>query len=118
MAEPKPIGKEHKYDQFLPRHDHLIQWNLYSLMTGIDEGIIFYINKNNQQYIICETERNESIISTTLEKFKQVQELTNNIIRQLGTITVVANCTSAKIPDIKFSDLEWNILQEHLDLNI
>ena len=70
MAEPK----NPKYAQYLPRHDHLIQWNLYSLMTGIDEGIIFYINKNNQQYIICETERNDSIIETTLEKFRQVQD--------------------------------------------
>ena len=70
MAEPK----NPKYAQYLPRHDHLIQWNLYSLMTGINEGIIFYINKNNQEYIICETERNDSIIDTTIEKFRQVKE--------------------------------------------
>ncbi|ANS04406.1 CRISPR-associated protein Cas4 [uncultured Mediterranean phage] len=70
MAEPK----NPKYAQYLPRHDHLIQWNLYSLMTGINEGIIFYINKNNQEYIICETERNESIIENTLEKFRTVQD--------------------------------------------
>ena len=70
MAEPK----NPKYAQYLPRHDHLIQWNLYSLMTGINDGIIFYINKNNQEYIICETERNDSIIDTTLEKFRQVNE--------------------------------------------
>ena len=75
MAEPKPIGKkDHRYETFLPRHDHLIQWNLYSLMTGIDEGVIFYIIKNTQEYIICETERNQSIIDTTLEKFRLVQE--------------------------------------------
>ena len=47
---------------------------MYSLMTGINEGVIFYINKNNQEYIICETERNQSIIDTTLEKFRLVQE--------------------------------------------
>ena len=70
MAEPK----NPKYAQYLPRQEHLVQWNLYSLMTGIDEGIIFYINKNNQEYIICETERNDSIIDTTLEKFRQVKE--------------------------------------------
>ena len=70
MAEPK----NPKYAQYLPRHDHLIQWNLYSLMTGINDGIVFYVNKNNQEYIICETERNESIINTTLDKFKLVQE--------------------------------------------
>ena len=70
MAE----NKNPKYAQYLPRHDHLIQWNLYSLMTGIDEGLIFYINKNNQLYTICEVERNESIIENTLEKFRQVQE--------------------------------------------
>jgi len=70
MAEPK----NPKWRETIPRHDHLIQWNMYSLMTGINEGVIFYINKNNQEYIICETERNQSIIDTTLEKFRLVQE--------------------------------------------
>ena len=70
MAEPKYKG----WREMLPKHDHLMQWNLYSLMTGIDEGIIFYINKNTQEYIICETERNQSIIDTTLEKFRLVKE--------------------------------------------
>ena len=70
MAEPKYKG----WRETLPKHDHLMQWNLYSLMTGIDEGIIFYINKNTQEYIICETERNQSIIDNTLEKFRLVKE--------------------------------------------
>jgi len=70
MADPK----NPKYAQTLPYHSHLVQWNLYSLMTGIDEGIVFYINKNNQEYVICETERNDNIIKETLDKFRRVQE--------------------------------------------
>jgi len=73
MAEPR----NPKYAEPLPKNDHLIQWNLYSMMTGITEGMIFYINKNNQEYTICEIEQNDSIINSTLDKFKLVQEYLN-----------------------------------------
>lgn len=67
MANPKRKTE-------LPRPDHLMQWNLYSLMTGINEGMIFYINKDNQEYTICETERNDEIVEATLDKFRRVLE--------------------------------------------
>lgn len=74
MAEPK----NPRYTSYLPKPDHLIQWNLYSLMTGINDGIIFYINKNNQEYILCETERNEDIINATLNKLNLVMSYLQN----------------------------------------
>ena len=56
----------------LPSQDHLIQWNLYSLMTDIEQGLIMYINKGNQQYNIFEVERNENILQPVLEKFRRI----------------------------------------------
>ena len=88
---------------------------------GFDVVVHYFKNSELAKKIrdrIIVQEKRAIVVQADITKFKQVQELTNNIIRQLGTITVVANCTSAKIPDIRFCDLEWNILQEHLDLNI
>ena len=69
MAEPK----NKKYLQYLPKHEHLMQWNLYSMMTGLDEGIIFYINKNSQEYMIFPVERNDDIIENILKKLKKIK---------------------------------------------
>ena len=69
MANPKNPN----YLQYLPRKEHLIQWNLYSLMTGLDEGIIFYINKNTQIYHMFEVHRDEQIIEDTLAKLRMVK---------------------------------------------
>jgi len=70
MADPK----NKKSLQYLPRHEHLLQWNLYSLMTDIDEGIIFYVNKNSQDYMIFPVERNNDIIENTLTKLRKVKK--------------------------------------------
>jgi len=62
----------------LPSQDHLIQWNLYSHMSGIEQGLIMYINKGNQQYNIFEIERNENILQPTLMKFRRIWEAIQN----------------------------------------
>jgi len=68
MAEPK----NPKYKN-VPKPEHVIQWNLYSLMTGLDEGIILYVNKNSQVYDICEVSRDEAILAAMMTKFGKLQ---------------------------------------------
>ena len=70
MAEPK----NKKYLQYLPKPEHILQWNLYSAMTKVVKGIIFYINKNSQQYYIYETQRNDQIISKVFRKLRKVRD--------------------------------------------
>ncbi len=62
----------------LPSQDHLIQWNLYSYMTEVEQGFIMYINKGNQNYNIFEVERNENILQPTLDKFRLVWDAIQN----------------------------------------
>jgi len=68
MAEPK----NPKY-KAVPKPEHIIQWNLYSLMTGLDEGIILYVNKNSQVYDICEVTRDDAVLESVFSKFRDVQ---------------------------------------------
>ena len=68
-ADPKPNSK---YRLSLPKSEHVIQWNLYSYLTGIMKGFLFYMNKNTQQYKIYNLTRNERVLNDTLSKFKDV----------------------------------------------
>ncbi len=38
--------------------------------------------------------------------------------REFTSIYGFVNCSSVKIPSVKFTDLEWSYLQDHLDINI
>ena len=70
MANPKS-----KYAlKYLPRTEHLIQWNLYSMMTDLEEGLIFYINKNTQDYLIYPVERDQALLDTTLHKLRKIKK--------------------------------------------
>jgi 3-oxoacyl-[acyl-carrier protein] reductase len=58
------------------------------------------------------------IFNADITDFEQVQDMVNKIVRKFGTITVVANCATVNIPNIKIDDLEWERIQEQFDLNI
>ena len=58
------------------------------------------------------------IFNADITDFEQVQDMVNKIVRKFGTITVVANCATVNIPNIKVDDLEWERIQEQFDLNI
>ena len=70
-AEPK---RSSKIRLNLPMAAHVMQWNLYSLMTGIANGMLFYINKNDQSYKIYKQIRNDKILTTLFKKFKWVDK--------------------------------------------
>ena len=60
--------------KWLPRKEHLVQWNLYSMMTGLDEGLIFYINKNTQDYLIYSVKQDQEILDATLDKLRKIKK--------------------------------------------
>ena len=62
-----------KYKLYLPKPEHVIQWNLYSHLTGVDKGFLFYLNKNSQQYKIYKQEKNLSVLNSVLKKFRDVE---------------------------------------------
>ena len=70
MANPK-----NKYAlKYLPRAEHLIQWNLYSMMTDLEEGLIFYINKNTQEYLMYPVARDQKLLDETLNKLRKIKK--------------------------------------------
>ena len=76
-GEPKPNSR---YKLVLPKEEHILQWNWYSYLTSVTEGLpdvaegfIFYINKNDQSYKIYNQKRDWVIVDQMLEKVESIQ---------------------------------------------
>ena len=74
-AEPKLNSR---FVLKLPLASHVSQWNLYSLMTGVAKGLIFYINKNDQSYKVCLQVQNSRLLSLLFRKLKWVDDAIKN----------------------------------------
>lgn len=61
-----------------PYIDHVYQWQLYSFLTDIKKGVIFYINKNTLQYKIFDLNQDMEIINKLIEKFEDIYTYVNN----------------------------------------
>ena len=57
-----------------PHINHRLQWNLYSLMTGVIEGCVFYINKNDLRYKLFDVQQDRDLINKELIKYRDVYE--------------------------------------------
>jgi 3-oxoacyl-[acyl-carrier protein] reductase len=48
----------------------------------------------------------------------KAKEILESVVRKFGTITLIVNCATIKIPNIKIENLEWEDLQKQIDINI
>ncbi len=48
----------------------------------------------------------------------EIYNLVNIVKREFNILTGFVNCSTVKLPNIKFSNLEWNNIQENIDINI
>ena len=88
---------------------------------GFDVAIHYHKNKELAEEIrdhITTFGKKAITINGDINNFEVVQEMVAKTIRKLNTPTVVVNCTTLNVPNIKFSDLEWENIQNHFDLNI
>ena len=89
--------------------------------NGFDLILHYHNNKDRAiklQNIIQQFGRKCCIIKADLLKESSIIEMTQNISRSNSFITGFVNCSTTKIPNIKFKDLEWKYMQEHFDINI
>jgi len=88
---------------------------------GFDIAINYHQNVELAEKIkeqIIALGRKALIVNADITDFGQAQDMINKTVRNFGTITVVANCATVNIPNIKFDDLTWERIQEQIDLNI
>lgn len=88
---------------------------------GFDIAIHYNSNKNaatDLKLHIEEIGRKAIIVTGEISNEKAVNEIAESIKRKFGIITVVANCSGIRIPNVRFLDSDWLTMQQQFDFNI
>jgi len=88
---------------------------------GFDIAIHYHSNKRLAEEIkneVIDIGVKAMIVSSDITNSSEVNDMINQIIRNFDSITVVANCSTVSLPNIKFNDLEWKNVQDQIDINI
>lgn len=88
---------------------------------GYDVAVHYFSNAEAARKITAEItgHGNSSIhVTADIKKEPEVAAMVDQVTRKLGNITVLVNCASARIIPVKFGELVWNDLDNHLSVTI
>ena len=88
---------------------------------GFDLAIHYFKNKAKADQLKKQIEnigRKTVIVTGNIVTASDVQDMKENSTRTIGDISVVVNCSTIPVTNIKFADLEWEDMQAHYDANI
>jgi len=88
---------------------------------GFDLAIIYLNDKDKALEIskqVGNLKREGIIVRTNIVDRRQVEEMTEKVIRKFNTITVLVNCATPAVPNISFHNLDYQFIQTQLDVNI
>ena len=57
----------------VPDYGYLCQWQIYSLLSGINKGGLLFENKNNQEARVISLELDKVLVDSIIHKFKTVE---------------------------------------------
>ena len=88
---------------------------------GFDIVIHYFNNKTKADKLKIQVEkigRKAVVVTGDIVSFSDVQKIREKSMRALDEISVIINCSTIPVPNIKFSDLDWEDMQAHYDANI
>jgi len=88
---------------------------------GFDVVIHYFNNKTEAAKLKNQVEkigRKAVVVTGDIVSLLDVQEIKEKSMRALDEISVIVNCSTIPVPNIKFSDLEWEDMQAHYDANV
>ena len=101
--------------------DNINIFTALSAKDGFDIAIHYYKNKNIANELKKQVEnigRKALVVSGDIVSLGDILEIKEKCKRTIGNISVIVNCSTIPIPNIKFSDLEWEDMLVHYDVNI
>jgi 3-oxoacyl-[acyl-carrier protein] reductase len=88
---------------------------------GYEIAIHYHSNSSGASNLCSELlllERSAHTFKADITNNYEVKEMIEDVISRMGTITVLVNCTTSKIPTIKLLDLQWSDFEHHLNNQI
>ena len=88
---------------------------------GYDIAIHYLKNKTKGNKLKKQIEklgRKAVIVSGDIISPEDIIEIKEKSMRVIGNISIIVNCSTIPVPNIKFADLEWDDMRAHYDINI
>ena len=89
--------------------------------AGFDVGIHYFSNSTIAGNLLSEvltSGRKAYLFKADITDSNEVKEMIDDVLKRMGTITALINCTSSKIPTIKLLDLQWDDFELHINNQI
>ncbi len=88
---------------------------------GFGVALNYHSNKEGAESVRAEVEavggRAHLFKADVCDK-RQVEGMVADVVGRFGGLSVLVNCATPKVPNIKFGDLEWGDIETHWDINI
>lgn len=59
-----------------------------------------------------------AIVSGDITSPSAIDAMLEQAHRNVGTVSILVNCATLKLPNVKLDKLEWDDIQKHIDLNV
>ena len=89
--------------------------------AGFDVGIHYYSNLTTAERLLSDVQalgRRAYLFKADITDSNAVKEMIEDVLNRMDTITALINCTTSKIPTIKFTNLQWNDFELHINNQI
>jgi 3-oxoacyl-[acyl-carrier protein] reductase len=88
---------------------------------GFDIAIHYHRNADEAKSIkeeIIKMGRKAMIVKGDIMSLPDVENITNEVVRNFETITLVVNCATTSVPNIKYYNLNWENIQQQIDIDV
>ncbi|MBI5739132.1 MAG: SDR family oxidoreductase [Nitrospirae bacterium] len=88
---------------------------------GFDIAVHYLGNKEKADELagkITTMGRRAISVRADITDYEDVKSMVDLICRKLGPVTVLVNSSLSGLPNIKFSDLDWESIQHQIDVNV
>ncbi|MBN1384079.1 MAG: SDR family oxidoreductase [Elusimicrobia bacterium] len=88
---------------------------------GFDVIVHYNSNKELAEQLKKQIEKlgqKSMTVKTDITDASQVKDTVGQIIRKFGGISLLVNCATVKIANVKVESLDWQDIQGHMDINI
>ncbi len=88
---------------------------------GFDVIIHYNHNEEAARQIKKEIElagKRAEIVAADIRKEEDIRAIADLVKRKFGFLSVLINCATSKVVSLRFEELNWDDLQNHLDINI
>lgn len=89
---------------------------------GFAVAVHYFANRDQADQLVAELNGAGGapaiVCRADIADLQQVEEMVQRVVRGVGTITVLVNCATGKLPVIGFPSLAWEDVQAQLDLGV